>query len=109
MDEYRVHVKIDMDEASDLEGKEGYGANIRFTLYQGEDKLVIPSSAVFRADDQDYVFVIKNGRAQKQPVEIEYKTTAQAVVKEGLSEGQKVIDHVDSEEIYEGAKVYADS
>ncbi len=109
MDEYRVHVKIDMDEASDLEGKEGYGANIRFTLYQGEDKLVIPSSAVFELDDQDYVFVIKNGRAQKQPVEIEYKTTAQAVVKEGLSEGQEVIDHVDSEEIYEGAKVYADS
>lgn len=109
MDEYRVHVKIDMDENTVLEGKEGYGANIRFTLYQGEHKLVIPSSAVFQLDDQNYVFVIKNGKAEKLPVEIEYKTSSQAVIKEGLDEGQKVIDHVDSEEIYEGAKVYAGS
>ncbi|EXG83505.1 RND family efflux transporter, MFP subunit [Clostridium sp. ASBs410] len=106
MDEYRVHVKIDMDENTELEGKEGYGANIRFTLYQGEHKLVIPSSAVFQLDDQNYVFVIKNGKAEKLPVEVEYKTSSQAVIKEGLAEGQKVIDHVDSEEIYEGAKVY---
>ncbi|SET92760.1 HlyD family secretion protein [Lacrimispora sphenoides] len=109
MDEYRVHVKIDMDENTELEGKEGYGANIRFTLYQGEHKLVIPSSAVFQLDDQNYVFVIKNGKAEKLPVVVEYKTSAQAVIKEGLAEGQKVIDHVDSEEIYEGAKVYAGS
>lgn len=109
MDEYRVHVKIDMDENTELEGKEGYGANIRFTLYQGENKLVIPSSAVFQLDDQNYVFVIKNGKAEKLPVEVEYKTSSQAVIKEGLTEGQKVIDHVDSEEIYEGAKVYAGS
>ncbi|PJJ31038.1 efflux RND transporter periplasmic adaptor subunit [Lacrimispora celerecrescens] len=109
MDEYRVHVKIDLDENMDLEGKEGYGANIRFTLYQGEHKLVIPSSAVFQLDDQNYVFVINNGKAEKLPVEVEYKTSSQAVIKEGLTEGQKVIDHVDSEEIYEGAKVYAGS
>ncbi|WP_313582761.1 efflux RND transporter periplasmic adaptor subunit [Lacrimispora sp.] len=109
MDEYRVHVKIDMDENIELEGKEGYGANIRFTLYQGENKLVIPSSAVFLLDDQNYVFVINNGKAEKLPVEVEYKTSSQAVIKEGLAEGQKVIDHVDSEEIYEGAKVYAGS
>ncbi len=109
MDEYRVHVKIDMDENTELEGKEGYGANIRFTLYQGENKLVIPSSAVFLLDDQNYVFVINNGKAEKLPVEVEYKTSSQAVIKQGLAEGQKVIDHVDSEEIYEGAKVYAGS
>lgn len=109
MDEYRVHVKIDMDEDPDLEGKEGYGANIRFTLYQEENKLVIPSSAVFQLDDQKYVFVIKNGKAEKLPVEIEYRTASQTVIKEGLTEGQKVIDRVDSEEIYEGAKVYAGS
>lgn len=109
IDEYRVHVKIDMDEDQTLEGKEGYGANIRFTLYQGEHKLVIPSSAVFDLNDQKYVFVINNGKAEKQPVEVEYRTASQAVIKEGLTEGQKIIDHVDSEVIYEGAKVYAGS
>lgn len=106
MEEYRVHVKIDMDESEDLKGKEGYGVNIRFLLYQGENKLVIPSSAIFEADGQNYVYVIQNGRAVKLPVEVEYKTTSQAVIKEGISEGQKVIDHVDSEGIHEDAKVY---
>ncbi|MFT4107469.1 MAG: biotin/lipoyl-binding protein [Lacrimispora sp.] len=106
MEEYRVHVKIDMDESEPLKGKEGYGVNIRFLLYQGENKLVVPSSAIFEADDQNYVYVIQNGRAVKLPVEAEYKTTSQTVIKEGISEGQKVIDHVDSEGIYEGAKVY---
>ena len=88
MDEYRVHVKMDMDEDPDLEGKEGYGANIRFTLYQGENKLVIPSSAVFEVDDSNFVFVIKNGKAEKLPVEVEYKTASQTVIKEGLTKGQ---------------------
>lgn len=106
MEEYRVHVKIDMDESEDLKGKEGYGVNIRFLLYQGENKLVIPSSAIFEADGQNYVYMIQNGRAAKLPVEVEYKTTSQAVIKEGISEGQKVIDHVDTEGIHEGAKVY---
>ncbi|WP_367566937.1 efflux RND transporter periplasmic adaptor subunit [Lacrimispora sp.] len=106
MEEYRVHVKIDMDEPENLKGKEGYGVNIRFMLYQGENKLVIPSSAIFEADGQNYVYVIQNGKAAKLPVEVEYKTTSQTVIKEGISEGQKIIAHVDSEGIYEGAKVY---
>lgn len=106
MDEYRVHVKIDMDEAAELEGKEGYGANIRFILYRGENKLVIPSSSVFQLEDQNYVYEIKRGKAVKLPVEIEYRTASLAVVKEGLREGQWIIDHVDSEGIYEGARVY---
>nr|WP_314462147.1 biotin/lipoyl-binding protein [uncultured Clostridium sp.] len=109
LDEYRVHVIIDMDENQELEDKEGYGANIRFTLYQGENKLVIPSSSVFETDDQNFVYVIKKGKAQKQQVEVEYKTSSQAVIKAGLENGDKVIDHVDFKEVYEGARIYAGS
>ena len=109
LDEYRVHVVINMDENQDLEDKEGYGANIRFTLYQGENKLVIPSSSVYETDDQSYVYVIEKGRAQKKQVEVEYKTSSQTVIKAGLENGDKVIDHVDTKEVYEGARVYAGS
>ncbi len=109
MDEYRVHVKIDMDQPEELEEKEGYGVNIRFTLYQGENKLVVPSSAVFETDAQNYVYVIQKGRAAQMPVEVEYKTITQTVIREGILEGQRVIDYVDSEGLYEGAKVYSGS
>jgi len=67
---------------------------------------VIPSSSVFELEDQYYVYEIKKGKAVKLPVEIEYRTASLAVVKEGLREGQWIIDHVDSEGIYEGARVY---
>lgn len=109
LDEYRVHVVINMDENQDLEDKEGYGANIRFTLYQGENKLVIPSSSVYETDDQSYVYVIEKGRVQKKQVEVEYKTSSQTVIKAGLKNGDRVIDHVDTKEVYEGARVYAGS
>lgn len=109
LDEYRVHVVINMDENQDLEDKEGYGADIRFTLYEGEDKLVIPSGSVYGTDDQSYVYVIDKGRAQKKQVEVEYKTSSQTVIKAGLENGDTVIDHVDTKEVYEGARVYAGS
>lgn len=109
LDEYRVHVVINMEENQDLEDKEGYGADIRFTLYEGEDKLVIPSGSVYGADDQSYVYVIDKGRAQKKQVEVEYKTSSQTVIKAGLENGDTVIDHVDTKAVYEGARVYAGS
>lgn len=106
LDEYRVHVIMDVAENTQLDGKEGYGINIRYLLYQGTDVLLIPSSAVFKEDDLYYVFVIQDGKAVRVPVELAYQTSAQAVVASGVEEGQKVIQDVSLEGIYENARVY---
>lgn len=108
LDEYRVHVKADLDDGADLEGKDGYGVMLKFLLYRGADCLTIPSSAVFKAEDQYYAYGIKGGRAVKLPLQVEYQTGTKTVLAGGLKEGDRVITQVDSEDIYEGARVKAE-
>lgn len=105
LNEYRVHVKIAMDEPEALSGKEGYGVNVDFLLYQRESCLTVPSDAVFESDGQSYVYQISNGLAVKVPVETEYETGIRTVIVSGLSEGDPVIKKADEEGIYEGARV----
>lgn len=105
LDEYRVHVKVSLDDGTALEGLDGYGINLKFLLYSKEDCLTIPSSAVFKADGRYYAYKIKNRKAVKTPIEVEYQTGTRTVVTGGLEKGEKVIDQVDSEGIYEGVTV----
>jgi len=113
-DEYRVHVVMDLKEAINdkLKSREGYGVNVTFPLYEAEDALVIPTSAVFDSGDKDYVYVIEGGSinggyAVKKEIQVEYQTASLVVLKGGLSEGDVVIDQVDSDDIYDGARVKA--
>ncbi|MGL5436272.1 MAG: efflux RND transporter periplasmic adaptor subunit [Lachnospiraceae bacterium] len=106
LDEYRVQVKTNLDADDSLQGMAGYDVDMKFQLYYGEEKLLIPSSAIFRTDGQDYVYVIQNGTAVKTPVTVEYQASVQSVITEGLSEGQMIISLVDEEGIYDGANVY---
>lgn len=105
LEEYRVHVNVSLDEETALEGLDGYGINLKFLLYSKEDCLTIPSSAVFKADGQYYIYKIKEGRAAKAPIEVEYQTGTRTVVTDGLDEGDQVIGQADLEGVYEGAKV----
>lgn len=105
LEEYRVHVKADVAETEELEGKEGYGIHMTFCLYRGEDCLTVPSSAVFQDENQYFVYQIRMGKAIKTAVEVEYQTGNQAVIASGLEAGDQVIDQVDSAGIYEGARV----
>lgn len=107
LEEYRVHVNVSLDEETALEGLDGYGINLKFLLYSKEDCLTIPSSAVFKTDGQYYIYKIKEGRAAKAPIEVEYQTGTRTVVTDGLDEGDQVIGQADLEGVYEGAKVKA--
>ena len=106
LDEYRVQVKIDIDKQPDLIKKDGYDITARFCLYHGNDKLWVPTNAVFTSDKQDYIFQIKRGKVVKVPIDIEYQSATQAIIEEGIKPGTKIITNVDKEGIYEGARVY---
>lgn len=105
LDEYRVHVKIKIDPDQDIPLKTGYVFNVQFSLFEGRDQLVVPLNTLFDFENQDYVFVIVKGRAEKRPVTVRYRSSAQAVISDGLKEGDKIITNVDSEKIYDGLKV----
>lgn len=105
LDEYRVQVKVELNDDPELQEMNGYDVNLRFRLYSEEDKLWIPASAVFRNNRQDYVFVANGNTAVKTPVELEYRTGTQAVIAAGIEPGDLVIVKADEEAVYDGVKI----
>lgn len=104
--EYRVHVRAELKEGPEAShGIEGYGADLRFTLYRGENVLTVPAGAVFETDGKEYVYLASGGRAVKTEVETEYKTAARAVIAGGLQEGSEVIREADAEGVFDGARI----
>ena len=104
--EYRVHVRAELEEGPEAShGIEGYGADLKFTLYRGENVLTVPAGAVFETDGKEYVYLVSGSRAVKTEVETEYKTAARAVIAGGLQEDSEVIREADAEGIFDGAKI----
>ncbi|MBR3009170.1 MAG: HlyD family efflux transporter periplasmic adaptor subunit [Stomatobaculum sp.] len=104
--EYRVHVRAELQEGPEAShGIEGYGADLKFTLYRGENVLTVPAGAVFETDGKEYVYLASGGRAVKTEVETEYKTAARAVIAGGLQEGSEVIREADAEGVFDGARI----
>ena len=104
--EYRVHVRAELEEGPEAShGIEGYGADLKFTLYRGENVLTVPAGAVFETDGKEFVYLVSGGRAVKTEVETEYKTAARAVIAGGLQEDSEVIREADAEGVFDGAKI----
>jgi HlyD family secretion protein len=83
---------------------DGYRVEARFIIWEGNDILQVPESALFRKDHGWAVFVIKEKRASLREVEIGRRSGLSAEVLSGVSEGEAVIIHPD-EAIGEGIKV----
>ena len=81
---------------------------MKLTLFDEPDALVVPSGAVFRSGNTDYVFVIENGHAVRRRVSVLYSASSDTVLSEEdgeVREGDIVIDQADTKGIYEGAAV----
>ncbi|MGN9171874.1 efflux RND transporter periplasmic adaptor subunit [Lachnospiraceae bacterium HCP1S3_A8] len=105
LDEYRVHVKVEFSEDCDLSGKDGYGVNLQFQLYKESGCLVVPTSAVFTVDNQEYVFLVKGNRTVKTPVTLSYETADSAVIETGIGEGDMVVSKADEEGMADGIRI----
>lgn len=83
---------------------DGYRVEATFILWQGEQILQIPASALFRHNDKWAVFVIADERAQRRSVELGRRNGLRAQILSGLREGERVILHPD-ENIEPGTRV----
>jgi HlyD family secretion protein len=75
---------------------DGYRVEAGFILWEEDDVLQIPSSALFRYEDGWAVFVMKNNKALLRKVELGRRNGLSAQVISGLIEGDTVITHPDS-------------
>lgn len=72
---------------------DGYRVEARFILWEGEDVLQIPNTALFRHGEDWAVFAIENGRAVLRRVEIGHRGSRTAQVLSGLDAGEIIVAH----------------
>ncbi|MBI1237371.1 MAG: HlyD family efflux transporter periplasmic adaptor subunit [Alphaproteobacteria bacterium] len=84
----------------------GYRVVVRIVIWENENALVVPSSALFRDGDDWAVFAVRSGRARRVRVEIDRNNGLQAHIVSGLEEGDRVVLYPSSA-IFDGAAVTA--
>ncbi len=72
---------------------DGYRVEAEFVLWEGDDILQVPSSALFREGEDWAVFALADGRAQLRSVEIGRRSGLRAQIVSGLEEDERVIVH----------------
>jgi HlyD family secretion protein len=93
VEEQRTNVIIDLvspqSEWSAL--GDSYRVDARITVYQADDVLKVPTSALFRKGDQWAVYVVTAFTAHKRDVTLSRRTGVEAAVVSGLASGERVI------------------
>ena len=106
VEEQRVRVIVDF--ASPREAwqslGDGYRVEARFVLWEGDDVLQLPTSALFREGEGWAVFVVEGGRARLTPVETGQRAGLATQVLSGLEAGTRVVSHPD-DKIDDGTRV----
>ncbi len=81
---------------------EGFHAQVKIPY--GEDKVLIPETAIIKENNKIYVFLIKNNILKKHEIEIGDKEEEFIVVTKGLKENDEVVEKV-TEDMEEGDEV----
>lgn len=89
VEEQRVRVLIDFDSPSTM--GEGYRVHCRLIAFRKEDRLLLPTAAMFRDGEDWAVFRVEKGKALKTKIVLEASSGATASVQSGLAEGSEVI------------------
>ena len=92
VDEQRVNVIVDLDETPPELG-DGYRVTGRIVVWEKPDVLKVPSSALFRIDEDWGVFVVEDGAAASHIVSVGQRNGIEAEILEGLAEGDQVVLH----------------
>lgn len=106
VEEQRVRVIVDFAaprEAWQALG-DGYRVEARFVLWEADDVLQLPTSALFRHGEGWAVFTVDGGRARLMPVEAGQRAGLATQVRSGLAAGTRVISHPD-DKIGDGTRV----
>jgi HlyD family secretion protein len=93
VEEQRVNVVLDFEDNLGASGFVGDAFRIEahIIVYRQADALMVPVGALFRDDGAWAVFVVRDGRAHKQQVEVPRRNGTAAMVEAGLSAGDRVV------------------
>lgn len=103
VEERKVKVTVAPDDPDEL--KDGYDVDVTFSYYHEDDKLTVPKSAVFKENDEDTVFIVKNGRAQGVQVVKGVELRTEYVIESGLNPGDIVINDSNIAGLKDGVRI----
>ena len=92
VDEQRVNVIVDLDQTP-AELGDGYRVTGSIVVWEKQDALQVPSSALFRMDESWGVFIVEDGVARVREVAVGQRNGIEAEILEGIVEGEVVILH----------------
>lgn len=69
----------------------GYRVEVQIVVWETQDALTVPASALFREVGQWSVFVVDAGRTLRKPVRVGHNNGVQAEILEGLEERAEVV------------------
>ncbi len=100
VEEQRVNVIADFVDPPDQRRAlgDGYRVEAQIVVWESEDVIKVPSGALFRRGQDWAVFVVVDGRAQTQIVQLGQNNDLEAVVLEGLEVDDQII-------LYPGDKI----
>lgn len=106
VEEQRVLVIIDLDSPREEWATlgDGYRVEVEISIWEGEDVLWVPASAVFRFEGEWAVYSVVDGTAQLTQIEIGHRNDMQVEVTAGLQAGAKLVAHP-SDQIVSGVEV----
>jgi HlyD family secretion protein len=106
VEEQRVNVVIDLvsPPAEWQALGDGYRVDARIVVYAAEGAVTVPVGAIFRDAGGWAVFVVRDGFARKQPIDVPRRSSTDALVLSGVTPGERVILYP-AERVRDGAKV----
>jgi HlyD family secretion protein len=106
VEEQRVNVIIDLDDPHSKWQSlgDGYRTPARIVIWHAERVLGVPSSALFRRDNDWAVFAIRDGKARLTSVQVGQRNPERVEIRAGLQEGEEVVVHP-SDRVSDGVSV----
>jgi HlyD family secretion protein len=106
VEEQRVNVLIDIISPAEQWARLGdaYQIDAQIVVFTQEDATIVPAGALFRRGDQWNVYVVKDGRAQIQEVQVLRRSGRFAAIASGLNQGEAVIVYP-SDRVASGVRV----
>ena len=106
--EQRVNVIVDFVSPREEWARLGHGYQVetRVVLWERDDVLTVPLTALFRAGDAWAIFLHRQGRAVLQPVEVGRRNGLVAEIVSGVEAGAEVIVHP-SDRVVDGVRIRA--
>jgi HlyD family secretion protein len=94
VEEQRVNVIVDFVDPKEA-GRlgDGFRVEVRIVLWKEDDVLKVPVGALFRQGNDWAVFVVNEGRAQRQGVQIGQRNENEAQIIEGIDAGAMLVLH----------------